>query len=228
MTEELFADPIRVPENLGLERRVKRVLAVMPGYAADEGSRRVGEGHLLFRGLGLIWRVLTTESYRGFVRGYRDFYANPRSSAYMAARLSELMASAFPDASLGIIAIDPPSLPAPLREHPSVELTSVATIEDLDAAIAADAEAKPSDLTLLLHYDALGLGLGAIEKRLLKLVPHATFVMNGRRRVYRLDRTMRKRLAPRRWLAETRLVELGLGHVIGLAAHIGDRKPGTA
>ncbi len=219
MTEQLYADPTLVPEHFGLDHNVERLLVVMPGYAAENPTRRVGEGHLLYRCLGSFWRMLTTASYRSFVQGYRDFYANPRSGDYMASRLAALADGALPGADILLLAVDTPSFPDALRSRQDmIELVSVPSASDLDLALERSANGGAFDAALLLHHDAIGLGLAGIEATLLGAVPDRVFVLNGRRRVYRLDRTMRRRLASRRFLAETRIVELGLGIVIGLTS----------
>ncbi|MGI9498848.1 MAG: hypothetical protein ACR2P3_02325 [Geminicoccaceae bacterium] len=229
MSDQLYADPSLVPRHFGLDRKIERVVVVMPGYAAEGSARRLGEGHFLCRCLGFLWRALTMESYRSFVRGYRDFYANPRSSNYMAARLSALMDNAFPEADLLLLAVDVPSLPEPLSPwQDTIEMIPVPSAQDLRATLERSAKDVSFDVALLLHHDAIGLGLARLEKTLLEAAPGRTFVMNGRRRVYRLDRKMEQRLAWRRFLAETRIAELGLSLVIGIAARFSGRRQASA
>ncbi len=71
---------------------------------------------------------------------------------------------------------------------------------------------------LLVHADALGLGLGGLERELAAAFPEQVFVLNGRRRLYRLDPVMRRRLRRRRVLAETRIVEAALGRLVPVLA----------
>ena len=225
MAEQLYADPALVPEHFGLDRKVKRLLVAMPGYAAESSTRQVGEGHPLYRCLGSLWRLLTTASYRSFVRGYRDFYANPRSGEYMTGQISALADSAFPGADLLFLAVNTPSLPDALQSRRDmIELVSVSSASDLHLSLERLANGATFDAVLLLHHDAIGLGLAGIEETLLGAVPDRVFVLNGRRRVYRLDPVMRRRLASRRFLAETRIVELGLGLMIGLISRFSGRR----
>lgn len=225
VTGQLYADPSLVPEHFGLDHKVERLIVVMPGYAADGSSARIGEGRPLYRCLGALWRVVTTASYRGFVRGYRDFYANPRSGAYMASQLSALADSALPGVDMLLLAVDMPALPEALMPRQDmVELVSVPSAADLHLALENASKSAVFDAALLLHHDAIGLGLAGIEATLQGAVPDGLFVLNGRRRVYRLDQAMRRRLASRRFLAETRIVELGLGLVIGVFARFSGRR----
>ena len=75
----------------------------------------------------------------------------------------------------------------------------------------ADALAGAGEV-VLLYPDAIGIGFGAIERR---LPGHARItVLNGRRRVFALDRPTRRRLMLRRFLERTMLLECVFG--IGL------------
>ncbi len=225
MTGQRYADPTLVPADLGTGRDVERILVVLPGYAADPAGRTVGEGSLAGRAFGGLWRLLTTASYRRFVRGHRDFYANARSADYMAARIADLADSALGDASILLVAVDLPALPAPLAARAGkIDLVQAPALARLGADLPGLLDRRgPFDAALLAHHDALGLGLGSVEKRLLAHCPERTFVINGRRRVYRLDRAMRRRLALRRFLAETRLVELAAGFAIRPLSYFLDR-----
>ena len=66
---------------------------------------------------GRLWRLLTTESYRHFVGIYRDFYANPRSADYMAARVEELAENALTRAKIVLVAVNTSSVPTALVER---------------------------------------------------------------------------------------------------------------
>ena len=63
-------------------------------------------------------------------------------------------------------------------------------------------------------------GFNPSRATLADAMPGRTFVLNGRRRVYHLDRDMRGRLALRRFLAETRLAELALSYTIRPASYL--------
>jgi hypothetical protein len=68
---------------------------------------------------------------------------------------------------------------------------------------------------ILAHHDALGLGLYSLERALLAQFKD-TFVINGRRRVYRLDQSAQQEHKLRRFLAQTRLAELLISYRIDL------------
>lgn len=65
---------------------------------------------------------------------------------------------------------------------------------------------------VLLYPDAIGIGFGGIERRLLRLATRrAITVLNGRRRVFPLDRSARRRLLLRRFLERSMLLECVFG-----------------
>ena len=94
---QAYKNAQETPANLGLGSTGQETcLAIIPGYAAE--TSRIGEGSALLSAAGWLWRVLTTGNYKSFVQQYRDYYANPRSSAYMAGAIGELIGKALPDA----------------------------------------------------------------------------------------------------------------------------------
>lgn len=212
LTEQRYSSPSQTPVNLGLATSPRRVLVVLPGYAADSASRGIGSGSFVLRPLGVVWRSLTTGGYRSYVQDYRDFYANPRSHEYMIERVAELFSHALPDARAMLLLVSDVSKAAvPVRFAslgdrlefgPTLQTDNIP--EGVSRALAAHG---PFDAAVLAHHDALGLGLQSVESRLVANLPDATFVINGRRRVYRLTSDMRRRLAWRRFLAETRIAE---------------------
>jgi hypothetical protein len=95
-----------------------------------------------------------------------------------------------------------------LAEHfPDATLLDVRAEPDWERALG-------SGPVVLLYPDAIGIGFGAIERRLLGRVP--VTVLNGRRRNFALDRATRRRLRLRRFLERTMLLEgvFGLGLLI--------------
>lgn len=112
------------------------------------------------------------------------------------------------------------------KAAPRASVTLLITAETTEAAwaqrvIAADgtdllAKLPPSetfDAIVLAHHDAIGLGLFALERALLAR-GQPVVVINGRRRVYRLGPAAHRLLAPRRFLAQTRIGELLMGYNI--------------
>ena len=111
------------------------------------------------------------------------FKANPRSAAYMRARLEEH----WPEARL-------------------VEAAADAQWAD---------RLSDADRVVLLYPDAIGIGFGPIERRLLRLVPRGTItVLNGRRRAFPLDPATHGLLLLRRCLERSMIVECVVGALI--------------
>jgi hypothetical protein len=198
------------PANLGLNRPIKNVLAIIPGYAAE--NSRVGEGSALLSVLGWLWHVFTTRTFRSFVRQHRDFYANPRTPTYMAEALDELVREALPEAQVVLLSAAPDDFPSSWasRRHP-IEAVP-ASSSDLVKSLGPEAT---FDAVILAHHDPLGLGLYPLERTLLAQFDNV-FVVNGRRRVYRLDPAALHAHKLRRFLAQTRFAEVLMGYRIDL------------
>jgi hypothetical protein len=189
----------------------KRLLVVMPGYVAPGDGEPFADGGMLGNAFARCLASMRAAATRQHVRFYRDFYANPRSAAYMFERVQDLLG-------------DSPAEHRVLLLGPGLEISADAgrwasELQRLPAmagqgAVDLDALARGFDAVLLVHADALGLGLVAIERKLSAAAPGRIFVLNGRRRFYRLDPRMQRLLRRRRVLAETRVVEAALGHVI--------------
>ena len=189
----------------------KRLLVLFPGYAAPTSSDEFVDGGPLGNVFAMLLVKLRVRAMREHVRFYRDYYANPRSPAYMAERLREL----FDGSTEGrrVLVLDPTL---------DIDAASVAWASEvrrnedrLARATHALSDLKSThDAVLLVHSDALGLGLGPLERRLVVAFPSCVFVFNGRRRLYRLDRRMQRGLRRRRTLAETRIVEALLARLM--------------
>lgn len=83
-----------------------------------------------------------------------------------------------------------------------------ALIELEEGRIQPDAAAI-ADNIILLFPDAIGMDFGDIERNVAARWPSGrVFVLNGRRRFFKLDAPMRRKLALRRFLEATRLPEL--------------------
>jgi hypothetical protein len=204
----------------------------MPGYRGCPVSSTVGEGSAVLRGLGLGWRLSTTRRHQSFVRGFRDFYVNIRSPAYMTARVGDYLdtlpqrpkvtlvhpATVHPQPPAGKAAgrpDDADSWACSWADHRiACDFSSPGNVTGaVQQAVRADA-ATAADGVLLVHSDALGLGLGQIEAILLRGMPGKVTVLTGRRRVYDLTPQMRTRLGRHRFLAETRIAESLAGLVV--------------
>jgi len=71
-------------------------------------------------------------------------------------------------------------------------------------------EIESADNLVLLFPDSIGLDFGIIERSIASRWPaKRMFALNGRRRFFRLDAAMRRRLAVRRFLEKSRIPEAG-------------------
>jgi hypothetical protein len=144
---------------------------------------------------------------------HRDHFANPRGLAYLidlAARLgAEVVPAAPPD--LLIDAAYPELEDGAFRSaFARVERGATARFAALGTPpLLADALRGAHDTVVLVHADALGLGCELLERVLLADPARRVLVVNGRRRVYALTSDARRALRLRRFLARTRLPELG-------------------
>lgn len=187
---------------------------VLPGYCAPgEGEAFRDAGSMLNAVAGWLARR-RSPAMRGHVRVHRDYYGNPRTPAYMINAASELIARSSVKRVIAIIGMGAAVTPAEMLWVDDVRVAPVAlgqaSVADLGIA------PQPADAVLLLHSDALGLGLSALERQLLTLYPGRVAVLNGRRRCYRLTPQLRGLLGRHRFHAETRIVESVLARLTWL------------
>ena len=79
----------------------------------------------------------------------------------------------------------------------------------LEDFVIPDARCAEADSIVLLYADCIGMDFGGIERNIISRWPlKRLLVLNGRRRLFRLDSEMRRRLALRRFLEATRLPEM--------------------
>ncbi|CAO3460078.1 hypothetical protein [Azospirillum argentinense] len=161
---------------------------------------------------------------------HRNFYANPRHPSYMAAQIDELAAWLAP-AHCELV------IDSTWRDRFHFTQLAVArqdpVIDPVSSGWARMADGQPPDAVILCYRDALGLGCAPIERAAARQVS-TVYVLNGRRRLFRLDGAMRRRLALRRYLAERRVIELLLAAAVVPVAMLlacwdgmtGDRKRG--
>ncbi|MBR1142375.1 hypothetical protein [Bradyrhizobium sp. AUGA SZCCT0431] len=207
---QAYKNAQETPANLGLDQPVKNVLVIIPGYAA--ATSRIGEGSALLSAVGSLWRILTTGNYKSFVQQYRDYYANPRSSAYMAEAVGELIGKALPDAQVVLACPAQDDCPSSWAARRLPLAPAPADYSDLVKSLGTGVT---FDAAILAHHDALGLGLYPLERALLAQFKDV-FVINGRRRVYRLDQPAQQAHKLRRFLAQTRSAELLMSYRIDL------------
>ena len=106
-----------------------------------------------------------------------------------------------------------------LAEHwPGAAAVDVGRDRDWTRDLAAARE------IVLLYPDAIGIGFGAIERRILDAAPRAEItVLTGRRRRFLLDRATRRGLLVRRFLERSMLLEclMGLGLLLATPVLLG-------
>ena len=197
--------------------QVKRLLVLLPGYAAPADSEPFADASIAGNVLARLLAKLRQPAARDYVRFYRDFYANPRSPAYMLQCAHALFEGGGPQHRTLVLGPNL-DLEADATEWASEIRHSEYKLPQSSRDLAA--LAREYDAVLLLHSDALGLGLGTLEQALDSALPEKVFVLNGRRRLYRLDTTMQRRLRRRRVLAETRIVESVLAQLVPVAGWV--------
>lgn len=178
-----------------------RLLFVLAPYPSDPRLVSTHAGLLTRLTLKLLDAV-TLGRARDYRNMYRDHYANPRSADYMLGAI---------DAAMGALK---------LREQPVV-ITPAGTavgqvgrarvpIVDVTRGDAVEWRRRVAsgrhDVVVLVWPDAIGLSAERLQKLLSFGVP--LYVLNGRRRLFRLDATMRWKIALRRYFAHTRVMEL--------------------
>lgn len=157
------------------------------------------------------WRAalknrLTLVRLRLFIAQWRDFYANPRSLEYCLALAGNIKKRGHADARVLLDADWDQSAP---------QLGQAMTREKLTPERLA-AEAAGGAI-VLIYPDALGLGWGPFEGAL-RQKGIEPFVLNGRQRLFRLDNSARWALLWRRFLAQTRIVELIMAFLLAPTA----------
>ena len=178
---------------------------------------------------GLLERFESAPT-RGHRIVHRDHYANPRSLPYLIAMIAEAAAVLSPH--------EPPDLVLDRRYEEDLpedvansfgRVITAAVVEPRAAGAQPWAPPGAYDNVVLVYPDALGLGCESEERDALN-GRQCVFVINGRRRMFRIDRAMRARLGFRRFLARTRVVERGLAWLfisVGSALAVWDRAAGN-
>jgi len=144
---------------------------------------------------------------------HRDHFANPRPLPYLlelAERFAAEVAPAAPPDLLIDAAFPELEEGAWRGAFARVERGATARFAALGTPpLLADALRGVYDSVVLVHPDALGLGCELLERVLAGDPARRVLVVNGRRRVYALASDARRWLRLRRFLARTRLAELG-------------------
>jgi len=89
---------------------------------------------------------------------------------------------------------------------------------DVDADPGWDRVLAEAGRVVLLYPDAIGLGWDTVERRVMRRMSAGTIeVLNGRRRVFTLDRATRRRLRLRRRLERSMIAECAMGALMLIA-----------
>lgn len=184
--------------------KIHRVLCILqpvrihPVWEKMIGGKPINE--LKFSLLTRFQQILLLKSRKQLLS------ANPRSVTYMLTLAHDFIEEHAPSASIDLL-INPEfetEIPALLKKWPHqivVDHTITDTQQNKDLL-------RTYDTVILLYPDAIGLGWGKIERRLAQLNDVTILVINGRRRVFILDREMRCALTLRRLLDLSCLVEI--------------------
>ena len=153
--------------------------------------------------LGQVTSVLTLRSLRRFVAQWRDFYANPRGYDYQRGLVEAVADRCRAGAELVVDAAFDSELVAPA--HAEIKKVSRVNLQQLPTGWL------PAASTVILVYpDPLGLSWQGLEARIRK-EGRSIVIVNGRRRMFLLNAEARRALRLRRFLANTRVVELVAG-----------------
>ena len=194
----------------GPPRLVGKALLVLCGYRG--GAERKSSWRLEWPIVGGIVNTLTVLNLRQFIATYRDHYANARDFDYQMMLARSLLARArfdsfdvLVDTTLG-------------KAGTEVSLAGAGAVTVAPVASGASLAAERYDTIVLIYPDALGLSWSRAEARALAAAGTVAIV-NGRRRLFTLDRVVRRGLMWRRFLANTRMVQVMLGvAIVPLAA----------
>lgn len=148
--------------------------------------------------LGVLFDRLALYNLRQFIAANRDFFANPRSLAYQAGLIEELLRTAVPRQVTIVLdqALEADPARSALDSFGTVHVRTPAELVRSDDA---------ADAVVVVYPDALGLGWETLEDR---LGTTPTYLVNGRRRIQQLDATACRCLRRHRLLAVTRIPEL--------------------
>lgn len=197
--------PISIVAPIDVDARLLFVVATYPGEA-----RRVSAHAGMLTRLTL-WLLDAASlgrlrDYRGM---YRDHYANPRNSEYMLGAIlavEKALALRSPPA-----VIVPDGVATGSAGNISVTIVDIAEMDAV--AWRRQIASGPFDAVVIVWPDAIGLGNERMQRRLLE-AGAPVYVLNGRRRLFRLDPAMRWKIALRRYFAHTRVMELAFAAVV--------------
>lgn len=192
---------LTAPLHLPFPKLDGRLLIVVCSYRGGIGSPppfSVARAMPWLGRLGGLLDRLALLNLRQFIASNRDFFANPRTLAYQAGLIEDLLRSA---ASAQVTIVLDRTLEAD-ASRPALDACGKVSVRDTGDLLGGLGEA---DAVVVVYPDALGLGWGRLEARLTGV---KAYLLNGRRRILPLDARARRRLRWSRLLATTRIPEL--------------------
>lgn len=184
-----------------------RLLVVVCSYRGGIGNPppfSIATGVPWLGKLGGLLDRLALLNLRHFIAANRDFFANPRTLAYQAGLVEDLLQATTPTRVTIVLdqAFEADPARAAFDSLGEVRLRPPAELVHSDA---------PADAIVVVYPDVLGLGWGTLERRLLHT---PAYLLNGRRRIQSLDMATHRRLRRHRLLAATRFPELVMSIVV--------------
>jgi hypothetical protein len=183
-----------------------RTLVILCSYRGGEGQQQFRVSSRFGRLLARIFNAITLRSLRTYVGSMRDHYANARPLP-MQIQLAEAALALGGSTTVRVAADARLAADGVEKLWQGVDTEIVALARTLP-------ELRDADTVVLVYPDALGLGFGNFESRLLAAGARNVVVVSGRRRLFPLTTTARRALRWRRALASTRLLEFAAALVL--------------
>ena len=187
-----------------------RTMVILCAYRGGVGQREPWRcpsiDDRLGRFLAAFVDLATFYRFRVFIARSRDHYANPRSFERQVEIARAALAALRPSSVRALVDVRWCSGPLEtLPFDPNPQCVALAETAPMLAEV---------DSVLLVYPDPIGLGFGALERKILSTGIKYVAVANGRSRLFPLTRRSRAVLQRRRFLAETRLPEIMAGIIL--------------
>lgn len=185
-----------VPGRAAFSSNATTVFIVCPFYGDSGQTHGRGEA-AKSGGIGIF------KNLRKHYRDQANFYANPRSVSYQLGAIKEFCSINGVGENIDL-ALDENLAPYPAEDIDS-NFKQVYKISLFPTKGLRDRLQKQYDNIVIVYSDAIGLGCEEIEKA---IASHSSvFVINGRRRAFKLSLDFQKALNRRRFYCKWRIVE---------------------
>lgn len=144
--------------------------------------------------------------------------ANPRSAAYMLQAAALVLADLAPGATIDLVADAPMTAAAATSPLAWGDVHAAGDRDIADVLRSTLTDGGRYEFVLLLYRDAIGLRWSRLDRLVLRALPGRVRVLNGRRRLFALDRSTWTALRRRRALDVSWAPELLLAPVTVIAA----------